>query len=136
MFLYNITIFKMILLYCKEKRRHRKRCRRKERSKDFVRAVPSPACSIQWGNFAAKSALKYQPDISVTIWILNKNKKSRIEKRPDGDVTFRDRTGKILFMDLRQMGHPYEKKYIEFTYYASEISSKKSLEKFVLFSLF
>ena len=57
----------------------------------------------------------YTTDISVTIWVLNKNKKSRIEKRPDGDVTFRDRTGEILFMDLRQMGHPYEKKYIEFT---------------------
>ena len=57
----------------------------------------------------------YTTDISVTVWILNKNKKSRIEKRPDGDVTYRDRTDEILFMDLRQMGHPYEKKYIEFT---------------------
>lgn len=57
----------------------------------------------------------YTTDISVTAWILNKNKKSRTEKRPDGDVTFRDRTDEILFMDLRQMGHPYEKKYIEFT---------------------
>ena len=57
----------------------------------------------------------YTTDISVTAWILNKNKKSRTEKRPDGDVTFRDRTDEILFMDMRQMGHPYEKKYIEFT---------------------
>ncbi len=57
----------------------------------------------------------YTTDISVTVWILNKNKKSRVEKRPDGDVTFRDRTDEILFMDLRQMGHPYEKKYIELT---------------------
>lgn len=57
----------------------------------------------------------YTTDISVTAWILNKNKKSRTEKRPYGDVTFRDRTDEILFMDLRQMGHPYEKKYIEFT---------------------
>lgn len=57
----------------------------------------------------------YTTNISVTAWILNKNKKSRIEKRPDGDVTFRDRTDEVLFMDLRQMGHPYEKKYIEFT---------------------
>ena len=57
----------------------------------------------------------YTTDISVTAWILNKNKKSRTEKRPDGDVTFRDRTDEVLFMDLRQMGHPYEKKYIEFT---------------------
>ena len=46
---------------------------------------------------------------------MNKNKKSRVEKRPDGKVTYRDRSGEILFMDLRQMGHPYEKKYIELT---------------------
>jgi type I restriction enzyme M protein len=57
----------------------------------------------------------YTTDISVTVWILNKNKKARNEKRPGGDVTFRDRSDEILFMDLRQMGHPYEKKYIEFT---------------------
>lgn len=57
----------------------------------------------------------YTTNISVTIWILNKNKNARIEKRPDGDVMFRDRRDEILFMDLRQMGHPYEKKYIEFT---------------------
>ena len=57
----------------------------------------------------------YTTDISVTIWMLNKNKHSRTEKRPDGEVHFRDRTGEVLFMDLRQMGHPYEKKYIEFT---------------------
>lgn len=57
----------------------------------------------------------YTTDISVTCWMLNKNKKTRVEKRPDGDVTYRDRSGEILFMDLRQMGHPYEKKYIEFT---------------------
>ena len=57
----------------------------------------------------------YTTDISVTVWILNKNKRSRVEKRPDGDVKFRDRTDEVLFMDLRQMGHPYEKKYIELT---------------------
>lgn len=57
----------------------------------------------------------YTTDISVTAWILNKNKKTRVEKRPGGDVTFRDRSDEVLFMDLRQMGHPYEKKYIEFT---------------------
>ena len=56
----------------------------------------------------------YTTDISVTIWILNKNKKFRVEKRPEGNVTLRDRSGEVLFMDLRQMGHPFEKKYIEF----------------------
>jgi type I restriction enzyme M protein len=57
----------------------------------------------------------YTTDISVTAWILNKNKKARVEKRPSNDVVFRDRSDEVLFMDLRQMGHPYEKKYIEFT---------------------
>ena len=57
----------------------------------------------------------YTTDISVTAWILNKNKGFRLEKRPNGDVTFRDRRGEVLFMDLRQIGHPFEKKYIEFT---------------------
>ena len=56
----------------------------------------------------------YTTNISVTIWVLNKNKKSRIENRPDGTVSYRDRSNEVLFMDLRQMGHPYEKRYIEF----------------------
>lgn len=59
--------------------------------------------------------LFYTTDISVSVWLLNKNKHARTDKRPNGDAHFRDRTGEILFMDLRQMGHPYEKKYIEFT---------------------
>ncbi len=59
--------------------------------------------------------LFYTTDISVTCWILNKNKNSRVEKHPSGNITFRDRRGEVLFMDLRQMGHPYEKKYVEFT---------------------
>lgn len=29
--------------------------------------------------------------------------------------TYRDRTKEVLFVDLRQMGSPYEKKYIELT---------------------
>ena len=57
----------------------------------------------------------YTTDISVTVWILNKNKHNRIEKRPEGEVCYRDRSDEILFMDLRQIGHPFEKKYIEFT---------------------
>lgn len=57
----------------------------------------------------------YTTNISVTIWVLNKNKSSRTEKRPEGDVLYRDRRGEFLFMDLRQLGHPYEKKYLEFT---------------------
>ena len=57
----------------------------------------------------------YTTDISVTAWILSKNKHARTEKRPAGDVRYRERSDEILFMDLRQMGHPFEKKYIEFT---------------------
>lgn len=57
----------------------------------------------------------YTTNISVTIWILNRNKKSHTEKRPEGTITYRDRTNEVLFMDLRQVGHPYEKKYLEFT---------------------
>lgn len=57
----------------------------------------------------------YTTNISVTCWILNKNKKARVEHRDNCDVSYRDRSGEILFMDLRQIGHPYEKKYIEFT---------------------
>lgn len=57
--------------------------------------------------------LFYTTDISVTLWILNRNKRSRIISNSDGVRTMRDRTGEVLFMDLRQMGTPYEKKYIE-----------------------
>lgn len=68
----------------------------------------------------------YTTDISVTCWILNKNKKSRIENRDNGEkVEYRDRSGEILFMDLRQMGHPYEKKYIELTQEDRDIVTNK-----------
>lgn len=53
----------------------------------------------------------YSTDISVTIWVFNKNKKETITASGRKQ---RDRTNEILFMDLRQKGHPYEKKYIEF----------------------
>ena len=55
----------------------------------------------------------YTTDISVTLWILNRNKKARTV--PHGDLTrhYRDRDDEILFMDLRQMGIPFEKKYIQ-----------------------
>ncbi len=57
----------------------------------------------------------YTTDISVTIWVFNKNKKQRILNKNGQDFEYRDRTDEILFMDLRQKGHPYEKKYTEFT---------------------
>ena len=48
-------------------------------------------------------------------WILNKNKKARVVEENGEVKRFRNREREILFMDLRQMGSPYEKKYIELT---------------------
>ena len=53
--------------------------------------------------------LFYTTDISVTLWILNKNKKARVVEKNGVEKKYRDRTHQILFMDLRQMGSPYEK---------------------------
>lgn len=57
----------------------------------------------------------YTTDISVSIWVFNKNKKERIANKNNTEIHFRDRTNQVLFMDLRRQGHPYEKKYLEFT---------------------
>lgn len=59
--------------------------------------------------------LFYTTDISVTLWILNKNKKARTLNQNGVTKRYRNREREILFMDLRQMGSPYEKKYIELT---------------------
>lgn len=55
----------------------------------------------------------YSTDISVTIWVFNKNKKERVVNRNGKTIKLRNRENQILFMDLRQCGHPFEKKYIE-----------------------
>ena len=57
----------------------------------------------------------YSTDISVTVWVFNKNKHSMVKNKGGEELKFRDRTEEVLFIDLRQKGHPYEKKYIEFT---------------------
>ena len=57
----------------------------------------------------------YSTDISVTLWILNNNKKERTVRRDDGEIRYRDREDEILFMDLRQVGEPFEKKYVQFS---------------------
>lgn len=57
----------------------------------------------------------YSTDISVTIWVFNKNKHSRIADKGGKEFKYRERTNEILLFDLRQKGHPYEKKYVEFT---------------------
>ncbi len=55
----------------------------------------------------------YTTDISVTLWILNKNKKERTVEINGKLKKYRDRTGEILFMDLRRWGVEFEKKFIE-----------------------
>lgn len=58
----------------------------------------------------------YTTNISVTLWILNKNKKAYVRAHSNTPPRqYRDREKEILFMDLRQMGIPFEKKYIQFS---------------------
>jgi type I restriction enzyme M protein len=57
----------------------------------------------------------YSTDISVTLWILNKNKQARTIEYNGEMVKYRDRQKEILFMDLRRKGEEYEKKYIQLT---------------------
>ena len=59
--------------------------------------------------------LFYTTNISVTLWILNKNKNARTVELGGAIKKYRDRRREILFMDLRQMGSPFEKKFIELT---------------------
>jgi type I restriction enzyme M protein len=57
----------------------------------------------------------YTTDISVTLWILNKNKKERTVQLPDKTRNYRNRKNEILFLDLREKGIPFEKKYTQFS---------------------
>jgi len=57
----------------------------------------------------------YTTDISVTLWILNKNKTERTLKVNDGIKHYRKREHEILFMDLRERGIPFEKKFTQFS---------------------
>jgi type I restriction enzyme M protein len=57
----------------------------------------------------------YTTNISVTLWILNKNKKAHSRNIGDEQRHYRNREKEILFMDLRQIGIPFEKKYIQFS---------------------
>ena len=63
----------------------------------------------------------YSTDISVTLWILNKNKTARVINRSGEIIRYRDRQKEILFIDLRRWGSEYEKKYVQLT--------KKDIEK-------
>jgi type I restriction enzyme M protein len=70
----------------------------------------------------------YTTDISVTLWILNKNKRERdvlmvndkgLMVNENKDINnykhYRNREKEILFMDLRRWGSEYEKKYVQLT---------------------
>ncbi len=57
----------------------------------------------------------YTTDISVTLWILNKDKKSRTVEINGKMKNYRDRSNEILFMDLRRWGQEFEKMFIELT---------------------
>jgi type I restriction enzyme M protein len=56
----------------------------------------------------------YTTDISVSLWVLNKNKNARQVKRTVGDVSLRDRRGEVLFIDARPFGYVQDKKFINF----------------------
>jgi len=57
----------------------------------------------------------YTTNISVTLWFLNKNKKERTLELNGKIKKYRNRVREILFMDLREIGIPFEKKYIQFS---------------------
>jgi type I restriction enzyme M protein len=56
----------------------------------------------------------YSTDISVTFWILNNNKKARTVEQNGKMVRYRNREDEVLFIDLRQWGESFKKKYIQF----------------------
>ena len=70
--------------------------------------------------------LFYTTDLSVTLWVLNKNKSARSLKNGDFERRLRDRHGQVLFMDLRREGIPFEKKFLQLT----EEASTKAVQTF------
>jgi type I restriction enzyme M protein len=57
----------------------------------------------------------YTTDISVTLWIMNKNKKARKFEINGKQKNYRNREQEILFVDLRRWGQEFEKMFIELT---------------------
>ena len=57
----------------------------------------------------------YSTDISVTLWIFAGNRKARTVEQNGDMVKYRNRENEVLFVDLRQCGEPFEKKYIQFS---------------------
>ena len=67
------------------------------------------------GFLLANGALSDDGTELKILWILNKNKKQRTVMKNGEEIHYRNREREILFMDLRQMGSPFEKKYVELT---------------------
>lgn len=57
--------------------------------------------------------LFYSTNISVTLWILNNYKKAHIVEKNGEERHYRDREKEVLFFDMRNMGEPYEKKFVQ-----------------------
>lgn len=70
--------------------------------------------------------LFYSTNISVTLWVINKNKVETSIKKNDELKTYRNRKDEVIFFDLRNMGSPYNKKYVELT----DDDRKKVVETF------
>ena len=65
--------------------------------------------------FILPRSMFYTTDISVTLWLLNNNKTERTVDQNKVTKQYRNREEEILFMDLRQKGIPFEKKYTQFS---------------------
>lgn len=61
------------------------------------------------------SSMFYTTDISVSLWIINKNKKEQEKKVGDVTRNYRSRENEVLFFDLRKSGVPFEKKFVQFS---------------------
>ncbi len=61
------------------------------------------------------SSMFYTTDISVSLWIINKNRKAQIRNVGTEKRKFRNREKEVLFFDLRQSGIPFEKKFVQFS---------------------
>ena len=55
--------------------------------------------------------LFYSTNISVTLWVINHNKKAHAENKNGEEIHYRDREDEVLFMD--QWGEPFEKKFVQ-----------------------
>ena len=63
----------------------------------------------------------YSTDISVTLWILARDRSAHTTEQNGHMIRYRDRCEETLFIDLRAVGEPFEKKYIQFN--AEQIAS-------------